>query len=89
MKVDVKNRGTKSGPFKVSFYLSDNSTALGTLIGEATLRKGLNAGQTSTLSSTYTSPTSLSAKYFIAVIDSGDQINEMVETNNRVVIRIP
>jgi len=89
VKVDVKNRGTKSEPFKVSFYLSDNGVVLGQLIGEATVRKGLNAGQTSTLSSTYTSPTSLSGKYFIAVIDSGDQINEMVETNNRVVVRIP
>jgi hypothetical protein len=89
VKVDVKNRSTKSGPFKVSFYLSDNGFVLGQLIGEATVKKSLNAGQTTTVSSTYDSETSLSRKYFIAVIDSGDQINEMVETNNRVVVRIP
>ena len=89
VKANVNNRGTKSGIFTVSFYPSDNGVTLGQLIGESTLRKGLNAGQTTTVSSTFTSESSLSGKYFIAVIDSGGQVNEMVETNNRVVIRIP
>jgi len=89
VKVWVTNRGTKAGEFKVAFYLSDNGVTLGQFIGESTLRRGLRAGQTSAVSSTYDSETSLSGKYFIAVIDSGDQVNEMVETNNRVIFRIP
>jgi len=37
----------------------------------------------------YDSDTPLSGKYIIAVIDSDDQISEIVETNNRVKIRVP
>ena len=89
VKVWVENRGTKAGEFKAAFYLSNNGVTLAQFIGESTLKRGLKAGQTSIVSSTYTSESSLSWKYFIAVIDSGDQINEMVETNNRVIFRIP
>jgi hypothetical protein len=89
VEVWVKNRGTNSGEFKVAFYLSDNGVTLGQLIDEDTVKKGLKAEHNKNVSCKYFSPSSLSGKYIIAVIDPEEQVPEMVETNNRVRARIP
>ncbi len=89
VEIEVENRGTNAGAFSIAFYLSQNGVTLGELITEEYLKRGLGASRSTPVKSDYVSPASLSGKFIIAVIDSADQVAESVETNNRVVIRVP
>jgi hypothetical protein len=85
----VENTGNmNAGRFVVSYYLSNNGTDLGALIGKNTIL-GLKAGRAYYNPFLYYSKTSLSGKYVIAVIDSGNQVIERDENNNRAVRLIP
>ncbi len=79
--------GSNAGSFKVAVYLSSNGITLGNLLATYTVT-GLNAGASKNISFAYKSNISLSKKYLIAVIDSGNQISETNETNNRAVVKI-
>jgi len=84
----TQNTGNaNAGSFKVVVYLSANGTTLGNLLKTYTV-SGLNAGTAKNISFSYISNISLSGKYLIAVIDSGSQISETDESNNRAKIKI-
>ena len=79
-----------AGTFKVAFYLSDDGSTLGNLLKTSTIRRGIAAGTTKNISfSTRSRRTSLSGKYLIALIDSGNSISESDKNNNRAVAVIP
>jgi hypothetical protein len=76
--------------FKVAFYLSDDGSTLGNLLKTSTFWRGMGASTTKNISfSTRTRRTSLSGKFIIALIDSGNSITESDESNNRAVALIP
>ncbi len=76
--------------FKVAFYLSDDGSTLGNLLETSTLRRGVAAGTTKNIPlSTRSRRTSLSGKFLIALIDSGNSVTESDKNNNRVVAVIP
>ncbi len=84
----TRNTGTgNAGSFKVAIYLSSNGVTPGSLLKTFTVA-GLNAGASKNISFSYISNISLSGKYLIAVIDSGNQITETNESNNRAVVKI-
>ena len=74
--------------FKVAFYLSEDGITVGELLTTVNV-KSLGAGMTKDCSFKYASKSSLSGKYIIAVVDSGNQVSESNEDNNRAVARIP
>jgi subtilase family serine protease len=79
-----------AGTFKVAFYLSDDGSTLGNLLKTSTIRRGMGAGTTKNISfSTRSRRTSLSGKFLIALIDSGNSISESDKNNNRAVAVIP
>jgi hypothetical protein len=79
-----------AGTFKVAFYLSDDGSTLGNLLRTTTVRRGISAGATKNTSfSTRSRRTSLSGKFLIALIDSGNSITESDKNNNRAVAVIP
>ncbi len=84
----ARNTGTgNAGSFKVAVYLSSNGVTLGSLLKTYTV-SALNAGTSKNISFSYISNISLSGKFLIAVIDSGNQITETNESNNRAVVKI-
>ena len=79
-----------AGTFKVAFYLSDDGSTLGSLLRTTTVRRGISAGATKNISfSTRSRRTSLSGKFLIALIDSGNSVTESDKNNNRAVAVIP
>jgi hypothetical protein len=85
----IKNSGNKNaGSFKVTFYLSNDGVSISRALRTVSVG-ALRAGMTRDLSFTYTSLTSLSNKYIIAVVDSGNKVAETNENNNVAVARIP
>jgi hypothetical protein len=88
-KLEVVNSGNvKAGSFSVTYYLSDDGMTMSTVLSSDTV-KNLKAGNSKNLSFSYSTSTSLAGKYIIAVIDSGNQLAETNENNNRAVSRIP
>ncbi len=83
---NVGNQNVRS--FKVEFYLSDDGTTLGKLLRTRTVRR-LNAGASHSIRFRYSSGTSISGKFIIAVIDSTGQVSEADENNNRAAASIP
>ncbi len=85
----IKNSGNKNaGSFKVTFYLSNDGVSISRALRTVSV-EALRAGMTRDLSFTYTSLTSLSNKYIIAVVDLGNKVAETNENNNVAVARIP
>jgi hypothetical protein len=88
-RTKILNTGNlNAGTFTVSYYLSTNGTDLGTLIGTSTI-SGVRAGRSVNSSLKYQSQTSPSGQYVIAVVDSGGQVTEENEGNNRASLLIP
>lgn len=83
---NIGNRNATS--FKVSYYLSNDGTTLGTLLQTTTIRS-LTAGASTKLAYGFFMSQSPREKYLIAVIDSGNSVLERNETNNRIVAKIP
>jgi hypothetical protein len=87
--IRVSNTGNRNASnFYVSFYISNDGQSLDTLLKKIPVY-GLAAGRSKDLSLSQVSRTSLSGKYLIAVIDSGNQVAESNEANNRTVRLIP
>ena len=85
----ILNSGNRNaGSFVVTYYLSPDGTTLSGVLKRYTLRS-LRAGRSTSMSFSYNSATSLSNKYIVAVIDSGNAIDETNENNNTAVTRIP
>jgi C1A family cysteine protease len=76
--------GANAGTFKVAYYLG-SSEGTSSYLGYTTVSAGLKAGQGLILSPSYTSRTSLTGKYLIAMIDSDAKVTESNEGNNRIV----
>ncbi len=83
---NIGNRNAAS--FKVSYYLSNDGTTLGTLLGSSTIRS-LTSGAATNLAYGFFMNQSPKGKYLIAVTDSGNSIPERNETNNRVAAKVP
>jgi len=87
--LQVTNAGNVNArKFNVTFYLSNDGINTSRVLRIVSVGS-LKAGRSTNLSFTYNSLTSLSHKYIIAVIDSGNQIAETNENNNMAVSRIP
>jgi hypothetical protein len=84
-RLSVENAGTlDASAFSVAFYLSDNGTdTVGDPIAVDTIR-GVRIGRSSNASFRYKCDISLTGKYVIAIIDSGNEIFEKNEDNNSV-----
>lgn len=89
-RLKINNAGTANAlTFSVAYYLSDNGTdLLGDPIATETIT-GVRTGRSVNGSLRYKSVTSLTGKYVIAVIDSGNQVIELIEDNNRASQLIP
>ncbi len=85
----VQNIGSKSaGPFKVSYYLSDDGQTPGKFLGSASI-KGLGKGARIQLAFAHAgSKSSLLGKYIIAIIDPVNRVAEASETNNFAAVKI-
>jgi hypothetical protein len=85
----VRNIGDRNAAaFKVAYYLSNDGTTLGTLLGTSTVRS-LTTGASTNLAYGFFMGQSPKGKYLIAVIDSGNSVPEQNETNNRVAAKVP
>jgi hypothetical protein len=88
LSIKVINRGTTAGKFQIAYYLSADGKTLGNLIDVDIFKGKLITGKSMTSTCIYQA-LYLSGMYVVAVIDSADQITESVETNNRIIVRIP
>jgi subtilase family serine protease len=87
--IRVSNTGNRNASnFYVSCYISNDGQGLDTFLKRIPVY-WLPAGKSTDLGLAQVSRTSLSGKYIIAVIDSGNQVAESNETNNRAVRLIP
>jgi hypothetical protein len=87
--LQVTNSGNiNAGSFIVTYYLSADGTTLSSFLRRNTVTS-LAVGRSTSLSFSYNSATSLTNRYIIAVIDSGNLIAETNENNNKAVARIP
>ena len=85
----MSNEGDiNAGSFVVTYYLSEDGTTASSVLKKSKVRR-LAAGRSASLSFSYRSRTSLTGKYIIAVVDSGNSITETDENNNEAVARIP
>lgn len=88
-KLKVTNSGNAAADgFSVAYYLSEDGVTLSTLL-RSNAGRGLTEGRSKSLIFSYKSATSLSGKYIVAVIDSGNAVLESNENNNIAVIIIP
>jgi hypothetical protein len=86
--LQVSNLGNlATGSFTNAFYLSNDGNALSKLLKTQTV-SSLKSGQSVNLSLQYTG-TSLKGKYIIAVIDSGNAVQDVNKTDNSVKVLIP
>lgn len=84
---NVRNTGkAASGPFDISFYYGDSSSTSNlTLLGKVTIAN-LDAGKTTGPKGfTITMPanSAYGTRYFHSLVDSGNKVSEVNETNNR------
>ena len=86
---EVRNHGTSAGAFTAVCYVSPTAATLGTLVDSVRLRRGLAWSAPKAVTGPFSSAESLSGKYLQLVIDPDDKVWESVETNNRVILRIP
>jgi PKD repeat protein len=88
--IQIANTGKqKTDRFKVALYLSSDGITPGELLDEEAIMGGLKGGKVKDVTFKYESAVSLSGRYIIVLVDSGDQVLETNETNNKVTIRIP
>ncbi len=84
----ISNPGAQtSSAFQTSFYLSSDGKVPSRLIGTSSCQ-GVAAGQSITLNPTF-SLSGAGGQYIMAVIDSGNSVNESNESNNTAAIRLP
>lgn len=89
-RTKVTNTGAmNAGTFTVTYYLSTNGTDLGALIGTDTITTGVRFGRSVSSSVRYQASSSLSGQYVIVVVDSGSQVIEKNEGNNKSAGLIP
>jgi hypothetical protein len=83
-KLKVENRGSVNTPsaIEVKFYLSEDGTTPTRLLRTVTIAP-LAAGEAKEIRIMFSSSTSVSGQYLLAVIDPADQIEEANEANNR------
>jgi subtilase family serine protease len=84
-RVLIENRGnSRAGRFKVSLCRSNSGISydLNNLLVEKTVKKGLGAGQSKTKTLRYTSESSLTGYYLVAVVDFENAVQELDELNN-------
>lgn len=87
-QVDGKQHGQSgAGRFTVTFYLSDDGVTLGSAIRTGSVFR-LSAEQSRRMFFSYFTSESLEGRYIIAVIDSGEVMDETIEANNRAVALI-
>ena len=86
---EIRNRGTKSGEITAECYVSPIAATLGTLVDSVRLKRGLASSASRAVTYAFSSAEPLSGKYLQLVIDPNDIVWESVETNNRVIVRIP
>jgi len=86
---EIRNRGTKSGEITAECYVSPIAATLGTLVDSVRLKRGLASSASRAVTCAFSSAEPLSGKYLQLVIDPNDIVWESVETNNRVIVRIP
>ncbi len=95
----ISNIGNRdaNGQFRVSYYLSNDGTTLGTPVGSTNVCVSLSRTSRTcqlkpatsvTLSFSYASTQSLKGNYVIAVIDEANNISETNENNNRASAQI-
>ena len=84
----INSGNAAAGSFSVTYYLSNDGITPLNILSSNTVA-GLKAGKSTNLTFSYNTATSLTGKYIIAVIDSGNQIAETNENNNIAVSRIP
>jgi len=86
--LQVRNAGNgNAGQFTTSFYLSADGVSPGQLIGKHTVTS-LKAGARLNVGFSH-SQAGLSKQYIVAVIDSGRQVAESLESNNAISRVIP
>jgi hypothetical protein len=85
----IQNIGTAAaGQFTTSFYLSTDGVTPGQLLKSYSTRS-LAAARNVDVSFSYSSTASLSGKYILVVVDSGNNVTESNKSNNKVSQKIP
>ena len=85
----LQNIGTAAaGQFTTSFYLSTDGINPGQLLKSYSTRS-LSAGHNANISFSYSPTASLSGKYILGVVDSGNNVTESSKSNNKISQKVP
>ncbi len=90
LSLQVENLGSEDAcNFKVDLYHSTDGYTLGELVDERTVNTCVRGGTSHNVGLRYFSENELSDEYIIYFIDSGNNVREINELNNKKAVKIP